>query len=100
MICVDDRGAPLRPPGRIVVTSLGTSRSANVSLTLIRALCGAAGKSVAALKAENAPNGPLIRPPLAWDEASVAPEIVKTCRVASHQGAPFSQLLTSNNLSI
>ena len=36
----------------------------------------------------NAPNSPLIRPPLAWDEASVAPEIVRTCRVASYQGAP------------
>ena len=91
---------PLRPPGRVVVTSLGTSCSANVSLTLICALCRAAEKSVAALKAENAPNGPLIRPPLAWDEASVAPEIVRTCRVASYQGAPFSRLLTSNHLSI
>ena len=48
----------------------------------------------------NAPNGPLIRPPLAWDEASVAPEIVRTCRVASYQGAPFSRLLNSNYLSI
>ena len=91
---------PLRPPGRVVVTRLGTLCSANVSLTLICALCRAAGKSVAALKAENAPNGPLIRPPLAWDEASVAPEIVITCRVASYQGAPFSRLLTSNHLSI
>ena len=88
----------LRPPGRIVVTSLSTSCSANVSLTLICALCRAAGKSVAALKAENAPNGPLIRLPLAWDEASVAPEIVS--RVASYQGAPFRRLLTSNHLSI
>ena len=67
---------------------------------LICALCRAAGKSLAALKAENAPNGRLIRPPLAWDEASVAPEIVRTCRVASYQGAPFSRLLTSNHLSI
>ena len=91
---------PLRPPGWVVVTSLGTSCSANVSLTLICALCHAAGKSAAALKAENAPNGPLIRPPLAWDEAFVAPEIVRTCRVASYQGAPFSRLLTSNYLSI
>ena len=91
---------PLRPPGRVVVTSLGTSCSVNVSLTLICALCRAAGKSVAALKVENAPNGPLIRPPLASDEASVAPEIVRTCRVASYQGAPFSRLLTSNHLSI
>ena len=48
----------------------------------------------------NAQNSPLIRPPLAWDEASVAPEIVRTCRVASYQGAPFSRLLTSNHLSI
>ena len=48
----------------------------------------------------NAPNGPLIRPPLAWDEASVASEIVRTCRVASYQGAPFSRLLISNYLSI
>ena len=32
--------------------------------------------------------------------ASVAPEIVRTCRVASYQGAPFSRLLTSNHLSI
>ena len=51
-------------------------------------------------EAENAPNGPLIRPPLAWDEASVAPEIVRTCRVASYQGAPFSRLLISNHFSI
>ena len=36
----------------------------------------------------------------AWDEASVAPEIVRTCRVASYQGAPFSRLLTFNHLSI
>ena len=71
---------PLRQPGWVVVTSLGTSCSANISLTLICALCHAAGKSAAALKTENAPNGPLIRPPLAWDEASVAPEIVRTCR--------------------
>ena len=48
----------------------------------------------------NAPNSPLIRPPLAWDEASAAPEIVRTCRVASYQDAPFSRLLTSNHLSI
>ena len=60
----------------------------------------AAGKSAAALKAENTPNGPLIRPPLAWDEASVAPEIVRICRVASYQGAPFSRLLTFNYFSI
>ena len=91
---------PLRPPGCVVVTSLGTSCSANVSLTLICALCHAAGKPAAALKAENAPNGPLIRPPLAWEEVSVAPEIVKAFRVASYQGAPFSWLLTSNYLSI
>ena len=61
---------PLRPPGRVVVPSLGTSCSANVSSTLICAWCRAAGKSVAPLKAENAPNDPLIRPPLAWDEAT------------------------------
>ena len=30
----------------------------------------------------------------------MAPEIVRTCRVASYQGAPFSRLLTSNYLSI
>ena len=64
------------------------------------ALCHAAGKSAGALKAENAPYGLIIGPPLAWDEASVAPEIVRTCRVASYQGAPFSLLLTSNHLSI
>ena len=28
----------------------------------------------------------------------MAPEIVRTCRVTSHQGAPFSWLLTSNYL--
>ena len=91
---------PLGQPGWAIVTSLGTSCSANVSLTLICTLCHAAGKSAAALKTENGPNDPLIRPPLAWDEASVAPEIVRTCRVASYQGAPFSRLLTSNYLSI
>ena len=91
---------PLRQSGWVVVTSLGTSCNANVSLTLICALCHAAGKSAPALKTENAPNGPLIRPPLVWDEASVAPENVRTCRVASYQGAPFSRLLTSNYLSI
>ena len=91
---------PLRPPGWVVVTSLGTSCGTKVSLTLICAMCPAAGKSAAVLKAENAPNGPLIRPLVAWDEASVAPEIVRTCRVASYQGAPFSRPLTSNYLSI
>ena len=91
---------PLRQPGWVVVASLSTSCSANVSLTLICALCHAAGKSAAALKTVNAPNDPLIRPPHAWDEASVAPEIVRTCRVASYQGAPFSRILTSNHLSI
>ena len=30
----------------------------------------------------------------------MAPEIVRTCRVASYQGAPFSRLLTSNYFSI
>ena len=30
----------------------------------------------------------------------MAPEIVRTCRVALYQGAPFSRLLTSNHLSI
>ena len=64
---------------------------------MICALCHAAGKSAGALKTENAPNGPLIRPPHAWDEASVAPEIVRACRVASYQGAPFSRPLTSNH---
>ena len=91
---------PLRQPGRVVVASLSISCSANVSLTLICALCHADGKSVTALKTENAPNGPLIRPPHAWDEASVAPDIVRTCRVASYQGAPFSRLLPSNHLYI
>ena len=91
---------PLRQPGWLVVASLSTSCSANVSLTLTCALCYATGKSAAALKAENAPNGPLISPPHAWDEASVAPEIIRICRVASYQGAPFSRLLTSNHLSI
>ena len=57
-------------------------------------------QSAATLRTENAPNGPLIRPHHAWDEVSVAPEIVRTCRVASCQGAPFSRLLTSNHLSI
>ena len=90
----------LRQPGWAVVASLSISCSANVSLTLICALCHAARKSAAALKTENAPNCPLIRPPHAWDEASVAPEIVRTCRVASYQGAPFSRLLTSHHLSI
>ena len=91
---------PLRQPGWVVLVSLSTSCSANVSLTLICALCHAAGKSAVALKTENAPNGSLIRPPHAWDEAFVAPEIVRTCRVTSYQGAPFSRLLTSNHLSI
>ena len=54
---------PLRQPGSVVVTNFSTSCSANVSLTLICMLCHAAGKSSAALKTENAPNGPLIRPP-------------------------------------
>ena len=63
-------------------------------------LCHPAGKSAAALKTENAPNGLLIRLPHAWDEASVAPEMVRTCRVASYHDAPFSRLLTSNHLSI
>ena len=91
---------PLRQPGWVVIASLSTSCSANVSLTLICTLCHAAGKSAAALKTRNAPNGPLIRPPHAWDEASVAPEIVRTCRVASYQRAPFSRLLTSKHFSI
>ena len=90
----------LRQPGWVVVASFSTSCSANVSLTLVCALCHAAVKSAAALKTENAPNGPLIRPPRAWDEASVAPEIVRPWRVALYQGAPFSRLLTSNHLSI
>ena len=62
---------PLRQPGWAVVASLSTSCSVNVSLTLICALCHAAGKSTAALKTENVPNGPLIRPLHAWKEASV-----------------------------
>ena len=86
----------LRQPGWVVVASLSTLCSANVSLTLIYALCHAAGKSAAALKTENAPNSPLIRPPHAWDETSVAPEMVRTCRVASYHGAAFSRVLTSN----
>ena len=90
----------LRQPGWVVVASLSTLCSANVSLTLIYALCHAAGKSAAALKTENAPNSPLIRPPHAWDETSVAPEMVRTCRVASYHGAVFSRVLTSNYLSI
>ena len=91
---------PLRQPGWVVVASLSTSCSANVSLTLICALCNATGKSTAALKTENAPNDPLIRPPHAWDEAAVAPEIVRICRVGSYQGATFSLLHTSKHLSI
>ena len=91
---------PLRQPGWVVVASMSTSCSANVSLTLICELCHAAGKSAAALKTVNAPNDPLMRPPHAWDEASVGPENVRTCRVASYQGAPFSRILTSNHLSI
>ena len=47
----------------------------------------------------NAPNSPLTRPPLAWDKASVAPEIVRTCRVASYQGAPFSRRLKGGVLT-
>ena len=90
----------LRQPGWVVVASLSTSCSANVSLTLICTLCHAAGKSAAALKTENAPNDPLIRPLHAWDEAPVAPEIVSVCQVASYQGSPFSRLLTSNHPSI
>ena len=91
---------PLRQHGWVVVATLSASCSANVSLTLICALCHAAGRSAAALKTENMSNDTLIKPPHAWDEASVAPEIVRTCRVASYQGAPFSWLLTSNHLSI
>ena len=91
---------PLRQPRSVVAASLSTSRRANVSLTLTCALCHVAGKSPAALKTENAPNGPLIRPPHAWDDASVAPDMVRTCRVASYHGAPFSRVLTSNHLSI
>ena len=45
-------------------------------------------------------NDPLNRPPHAWDEASVAPEMARTCRVASSHGAPSSRVLTSNHLSI
>ena len=30
----------------------------------------------------------------------MAPENVRTCRVASYQDAPFSRLLTSNHLSV
>ena len=59
-----------------------------------------AGKSAAASKTESAPNDPLIRPLHAWDEASVAPVIVRTFRVASYHGAPFSRVPTSNHLSI
>ena len=91
---------PLRQGGWIVVVSLSTSRCANVSLTLTCALCHAAGKSAGALKTENAPNGPLIRPPHGWDEAFVALDMVITCRVASYHGALFSRVLTSNYLSI
>ena len=50
------------------------------------------------LNTETAPKDPLIRWPHAWDEASVIP--VRTCRVASYHGAPFSRALTSNHLSI
>ena len=48
-------------------------------------------------RAERSPNQAA---PCLGRKASVAPEIVKTCRVASYQGAPFSRLLTSNYLSI
>ena len=91
---------PLKQPGWVVVASLSTTCSANVSLTLTCALCHAAGKSAAALKTENAPNGPPIRLPRAWDKASVAPEMVRTCRGASYYGTPFTRVLTSNHLSI
>ena len=49
---------PLRQSGWVVVPSLSTSCSANVSLTLICALCHATGKSAAALKTVKAPNDP------------------------------------------
>ena len=91
---------PLRQPGWALVTSLSTSCRVNFSLALICALCYAAGKSAAAFKTENAPNGPLIRSLHAWDEASVAPEMVRTCRAALYYGVPFSRVLTSNHLSI
>ena len=82
---------PLRQPGWVVVASLSTSCSANVSLTLICALCHGTGKSAAALKTENAPKGRLIRPPHDRDEASVASEIVRTCRVASYQAVKYHE---------
>ena len=91
---------PFKQPGWVVVASLSTSCSANVSLTLICALCHAAEKLAAALKTENAPNSPLIRSAHAWDEASVDPVMVRACRVASYHGAPFSRVLTSNHLFV
>ena len=50
---------PLRQLGWVVVASLSTLCSANVSLALIYVLCHAAGKSAAALngrRAERSPN--------------------------------------------
>ena len=90
----------LSQPGWVVVAILGTSCSAKVSLTLICALCHSARISAVVLKMENASNRPLFRPPHAWDEASVALVIVRTCRVASYHGASSSPVLTSNHLSI
>ena len=49
---------------------------------------------------EKAPNGPLFRSPHAWNEASVAPEMVRTYQVVSYHGAPFRRVLTSNRLTI
>ena len=91
---------PVTQPGWVVIASLNTSCSANVSLTLICALCHLAGESAAALKTENVPNGPLIRPTHAWDEASVASVMFRTWRVASYHGGPFSRVLTSYHLSV
>ena len=91
---------PYKQPGRVVVATLSTSCSVNVSLALICALCHKAGKSVAALKTENAPNSPLIRSPHAWNEESVASVMARTCRMATYHDTPFSRILTSNHLSI
>ena len=91
---------PLRKPGKIVVASLSTSCSANVSLTLMCALCYAAGKSTAALKTQKAPNGSLMRRPHSWDEVPGAPVMIRTCRVTSYHDSSLSRVRTSNHLSI
>ena len=100
IVYVDDRGAPFEPTWVGRCCYFGSSYSAKVSITLICALCHSAKLSAVVLKTESAPNRPLIRPPHALNEASVAPVMVRTSRVASCHGAPFSRVLTSSHLSI